>query len=81
MISGIDELHLLIKERIVKVRYLPGVTIDDMYNDIKSLLKRLLTCYLTYWYQSKLILDELLSLKSFIERNITPSLSLYVEPL
>ena len=40
MISGIDQQHLSIKGRIVKVRYFRGETINDMYNYIKPLLKK-----------------------------------------
>ena len=41
IISGIDQQrNLSIKERIVKVRSFPGATINNMYDYIKSLLKK-----------------------------------------
>ena len=39
MLSGTEE-RILKKEKKVKVKNFPGVTIDDMYDYIKPLLKR-----------------------------------------
>ena len=78
MISGIDQQRLSIKGRIVKVRSFPGATMNDMYDYIKPLLKKAPDNVILHVgtndapnSTSRAILDNMLSLKSFIE-NILP---------
>ena len=52
MISEIDQQRLSVKGRIVKVRSFPAATINDMYDYIKPLLKKL-PIMSTCWYQRR----------------------------
>ena len=73
IISGIDQQRLSVKVGIVKVRSFLGATISDMYDYIKPLLKK--APYIVTLSvgtndapnsTSRAILDNMLSLKSFI---------------
>ena len=77
MISGIDQQGLSVKGRIVKVRSFPGATINDMYDYIRPLLKKAPNNVILHVgtndtpnNTSRAILDNLLSLKSFIEKTL-----------
>ena len=39
IVSGLDE-HLLSRKRKVKVKCFPGATVDDMYDNMKPILRR-----------------------------------------
>ena len=80
MISGIDQNRLSIKGRIVKVRSFPGATINDMYDCIKPLLKKAPANVILHVgtnnapnSTSRAILDNILLLKSFIEKALPQS--------
>ena len=80
MISGIDQQRLSVKGRIVKVRSFPGATINDMYDYIRPLLKKAPDNVILHVgtndapnNTSRAILDNLLSLKSFIEKMLPQS--------
>ena len=80
MISGIDQQRLLVKGRIVKVGSFPGATINDMYDYIRPLLKKAPDNVILHVgtndtpnNTSRAILDNLLSLKSFIEKTLPQS--------
>ena len=80
MISGIDQQRLSVKGRIVKVRSFPGATINDMYDYIRPLLKKAPDNVILHVgtndtpnNTSRAILDNLLSLKSFIEKTLPQS--------
>ena len=80
MISGIDQQCLSVKGRIVKVRSFPEATINDMYDYIKPLLKKAPDNVILNVStedapnsSSRAILDNMLSLKSFIEKALTQS--------
>ena len=73
IISGIDKQYLSVKGRINKVRSFPGATINDMYDCIKPLLKKATDNVILHVgtkdapnSTSRAILDNMLSLKSFI---------------
>ena len=77
MISGIDQQLLSVKERIIKVRSFPGSTINDKYDYIKLLLKKNPDSVILNVgtndapnSTSRTILDNMLSLKSFIEKTL-----------
>ena len=79
MMSGTEE-RILKKEKKVKVKNFPGVTIDDMYDYIKPLLKRCPDNIILYVETvntvnepSKMVLDKLLNLKKFIEHTLPES--------
>ena len=78
MLSGTEE-RILKKEKKVKVKNFPGVTIDDMYDYIKPLLKRCpdniiyVETVNTVNEPSKMVLDKLLNLKKFIEHTLPES--------
>ena len=79
MLSGTEE-RILKKEKKVKVKNFPGVTIDDMYDYIKPLLKRCPDNIILYVETvntvnepSKMVLDKLLNLKKFIEHTLPES--------
>ena len=79
MLSGTEE-RILKKEKKVKVKNFPGVTIDDMYDYIKPLLKRCPDNIILYFETvntvnepSKMVLDKLLNLKKFIEHTLPES--------
>ena len=80
MIFGINQKRLSIQERIVKVRSFPGATINDMYDYIKPLLKKAPANVILHVgtndapnSKSTAILDNMLSLKSFIEKTLPQS--------
>ena len=80
IISGIDQQRLSITGRIVKVRSFPGATINDMYDVIKTLLKKPPDNVILHVgtndapnSTSRAILDNMLSLKSFIEKTLPQS--------
>ena len=77
MISGIDQQLLSVKWRIIKVRSFPGSTINDKYDYIKLLLKKNPDSVILHVgtndapnSTSRTILDNMLSLKSFIEKTL-----------
>ena len=77
MLSGIEERRILKRNRKVKVKNLPGATINDSY--IKPLLKCPNNTILhvrtnnTVNEPSKMVLDKLLNLKKFIEHTLPES--------
>ena len=80
MISGIDHKRLPIKGRIVKVRSFPGATINDMYDYIKPLVKKAPAIIILHVgtndapnSTSRAVLDNILSLKSFIGKTLRQS--------
>ena len=74
MISGIDQKRLSINGRIVKVRSFPWATINDMYDYIKPLLKKApANVILHVGTNDAHHLDNMLSLKSFIEKTLPQS--------
>ena len=80
MISGIDQQRLSVTGRIVKVRSFPGATINDMYDYIRPFLKKAPNNVILHVgtndtpnNTSRAILDNLLSLKSFIEKTLPQS--------
>ena len=56
MFSGIEESRISKRDRLVKVKYFPGATINGMYDYIKPLLKK----YPVYFYMLG-ILTQLMS--------------------
>ena len=77
MISGIDQQRLSVKGRIIKVRSFPGSTINDKYDYIKPLFKKNPDSVILHVgtndapnSTSRTILDNMLSLKSFIEKTL-----------
>ena len=80
IISGIDQQYLSVKGRITKVRSFPGATINDMYDYIKPLLKKATDNVILHVgtkdapnSTSRAILDNMLSLKSFIGKTLPQS--------
>ena len=80
MISGIDQQRLSVKGRIMKVRSFPGATINDMYDYIKLLFKKNPDNFIFHVgtndapkSTSRAILDNMLSLESFIEKTLPKS--------
>ena len=80
MISGIDQKRLSIKGRIVNVQPFLGAAINDMYDYIKPLLKKAPANIILHvgtndvpYSTSGAILDNMLSLKSFIEKTLPQS--------
>ena len=78
--SGIEERRIPKRDRKVKVKNFLGVTIDDMYDYIKPLLKKypdnkILHVGATNLVNepSKIVLDKLLNLKKFIEHTLPES--------
>ena len=78
--SGIEERRIPKRDRYVKVKNFLGVTINDMYDYIKSLLKKcpdniILHVGATNLVNelSKIVLDKLLILKKFIEHTLPES--------
>ena len=78
--SGIEERRIPKRDRKVKVKNFLGVTINDMYDYIKSLLKKcpdniILHVGATNLVNepSKIVLDKLLILKKFIEHTLSES--------
>ena len=68
------------RDRQVKVKNFPGVTIDDMYDYIKPLFKKCSDNIIlhvgandTVNEPSKMVLDKLLNLKKFIEHTLPES--------
>ena len=55
IIFGIDQQHLSVKGRLVKVQSFPGATINDMYSYIKPLLKKppIMSSYMLYQRRTK----------------------------
>ena len=81
MLSGIDERSISKIDRKVKVKIFPGATtIDDIYDYIKSLLKKCTDNIIlhvgtnnTVNEPSNVVLGKLLDLKKFIENNFLES--------
>ena len=80
MISGINEHRLSYRGRKVKVRSFPGATTKDMHDYIKPLLKKAPDNIIlhigtndTVNYTSRAVLDNILSLKTFIEKSLPNS--------
>ena len=80
MISGIDQQRLLVKGRIIKLRSFPGAAINDMQHYIKPLLKKAPDNVILRDgtnnapnSTSRTILDNMVSLKSFIEKTLSQS--------
>ena len=81
MFSGIDQQSLSVKGIIVQVRYFPGATTNDMYDYIKPLLKKVpdkksllhIGTNNAPNNTSKTILDNMLSLKTFVEKALRHS--------
>ena len=74
MLAGIEEKRIC-GNRSVKVRIFPGATTDDMYDYLKPLLKKNLDNIILHVgtnnsvnETSRDILNEMLSLKNFIEK-------------
>ena len=77
MISGIDQQRLSVRGRIIKIRSFTGATINDMHGYIKPLLKKSPDNVILHVgtndvpnSTSRTILDNMLSLKSFIEKTL-----------
>ena len=76
IVFGIEENRISRQWRKVKVKSFPGATIEDMYDCIKTLLKKYPKKYnIVYWGKqhtvndtSRIVLDKLLSLKAFVEK-------------
>ena len=75
MIWVIDQQRLSVKGRIVKVQSFPGATINNMYDYIKLLLKKAPDNVILHVgtndtpnSASRPIIDNMLSLKNFIEK-------------
>ena len=79
MLSGTEERRISKRDRKVKVKNLPGTTIDDMHDYIKPVLKRCPGNILhvgnnnTVNEPSKIVLDKLHNLKKFIEHTLSES--------
>ena len=81
MLSGPKEIRISKRDRKVEVENFLGATVDDMYDYIKSLLKKcpdkiiLLvgTNNTVVDEPSKMVLDELLKLRKFIEHTLPES--------
>ena len=80
MISGIDQQRLSVRGRIIKIRSFTGATINDMHGYIKPLLKKSPDNVILHVgtndapnSTSRTILDNMLSLKSFIEKKLPQS--------
>ena len=75
MMSGTEDTRISKRDRELKVKYLPGAAIDDMYNYIKLLLKKFSGNTILHILKnnmgnelSTVILGKLLVLKKFIEK-------------
>ena len=81
MLSGIDKRSISKRDRKVKVKNLPGATIDDMYDYIKPLLNKCPDNIIlhvgtnnTINESSKVMFGELLDLKKLIENTLSETL-------
>ena len=79
MFSGIEERRISKRDRLVKVKYFPGATINDMYDYIKPLLKKHPVYILhagntnTVNEAFKVVLSKLLNQNKFVEKTLQES--------